>query len=287
MSLLAYLVQSSHSTLDLGPGWAAGLQGRFCRRWHELVGKVRGDNLPVGFVLARMAANLPEGNREAGDLLSMVSTAGPDEIRELLDSGSDPLAADAVHRVLDPLVEAWYSRYFSTLGGEALVELQAEMVRRCQRLQETDPKSVIHEATGGLEFAKQPTVLDTVLIPQHHFRPYNLYDRHRGRIWCWYPAPYASGSEDPPGDLLRILKALSDESRLRILGILASREMSFTELVEKTGLAKSTVHHHVTSLRRAGLLGITVGWEKGDRLRLSPGVPERTRGMLTDYLHPG
>lgn len=288
LSLLAYLMESRHATLDLGPGWATGLEDRFSPRWHGLVDKIRGDDLPVGFVLARMTADLPEGSREATDLVSAVSDAGPGEINDLLGSGSDSRVADTVHRVLDPLVEGWNCRYFSSLDETVLVELRAEMLRRCRRVQEADPETVIHEATGGLEFMMGPAAPHTVLIPHQHFRPWNLYDRYRGRILCWYPAPYrACGNEDPPRDLLRALKSLADESRLRILGILASQEMSFTELVQRTGLAKSTVHHHIASLRDAGLLGIRVGWEKGDRLRLSPGIPERIRGMLTDYLHEG
>jgi hypothetical protein len=56
--------------------------------------------------------------------------------------------------------------------------------------------------------------------------------------------------------MLRALKALADESRLRILGLLASRECSVEELATLVDLKAPTVSHHLARLRDAGLVGM-------------------------------
>ncbi len=55
-------------------------------------------------------------------------------------------------------------------------------------------------------------------------------------------------------DLLRSLKALSDASRLRIVGLLAGGPMAGQELAAALGLGAPTVAHHLKRLRLAGLV---------------------------------
>lgn len=54
--------------------------------------------------------------------------------------------------------------------------------------------------------------------------------------------------------ILRYFKALADESRLRLLGVLASRECSVEELAELLALKGPTVSHHLAKLRELGLV---------------------------------
>jgi DNA-binding transcriptional ArsR family regulator len=55
-------------------------------------------------------------------------------------------------------------------------------------------------------------------------------------------------------ELLVTLKALSDASRLRIVGLLASRPYPVAELADDLGLSPGTVVHHLKRLRAAGLV---------------------------------
>src|SRR5438094_10653679 len=55
---------------------------------------------------------------------------------------------------------------------------------------------------------------------------------------------------------LRFFKALADESRLRIVGILASREHSVDELAAQLDLRAPTVSHHLARLRDVGLVSM-------------------------------
>jgi DNA-binding transcriptional ArsR family regulator len=54
--------------------------------------------------------------------------------------------------------------------------------------------------------------------------------------------------------LLGMLKAMAHESRLRLLGILASRQCSVEELATMLGLKTPTISHHLARLREAGLV---------------------------------
>lgn len=55
-------------------------------------------------------------------------------------------------------------------------------------------------------------------------------------------------------ELLTTLKALSDASRLRIVGLLAARPYAVAELADDLSLSPGTVVHHLKRLKAAGLV---------------------------------
>ena len=68
--------------------------------------------------------------------------------------------------------------------------------------------------------------------------------------------------------LLRFYKALADESRLKLVGLLAASERNVQELAGMLGLKEPTVSHHLAILREAGLVTMraegTVHWYRLD-----------------------
>lgn len=56
--------------------------------------------------------------------------------------------------------------------------------------------------------------------------------------------------------LLSFFKAMANESRLRIVGLLAERERSVQELAELLDLKEPTVSHHLATLKALGLLNV-------------------------------
>lgn len=61
--------------------------------------------------------------------------------------------------------------------------------------------------------------------------------------------------EDISGDrLVRVLAALSNPHRLRILAVLASRRLHVSELAREVGLSRPLVHMHLQRLEAAGLV---------------------------------
>jgi ArsR family transcriptional regulator len=55
-------------------------------------------------------------------------------------------------------------------------------------------------------------------------------------------------------ELLKILKALSDSNRMRIISMLKERELCVCEITDILQLATSTVSKHLSLLKEAGLI---------------------------------
>lgn len=58
------------------------------------------------------------------------------------------------------------------------------------------------------------------------------------------------------GEVLAFFKALSDESRLKIVGALSASERSVDELAQMLNLRAPTVSHHLTKLREVDLVSM-------------------------------
>ena len=59
---------------------------------------------------------------------------------------------------------------------------------------------------------------------------------------------------DSVGNVVGMLRTLSDPTRLRLLDVLQAGEFSVTSLCGRLGLAQPTVSHHLGRLRSAGLV---------------------------------
>ena len=81
--------------------------------------------------------------------------------------------------------------------------------------------------------------------------------------------------------LLQFFKALANENRLKILGILANRECSVQELAILLGLKEPTVSHHLSKLKELGLVHMRVeGNSHLHRLNVE-GLQAMSRDVLT------
>jgi len=60
--------------------------------------------------------------------------------------------------------------------------------------------------------------------------------------------------DDLNAELLPFFKALADANRLKIVGLLAQRDLSVEQLAEMLHLRPSTVSHHLAQLAAAGLV---------------------------------
>lgn len=62
-------------------------------------------------------------------------------------------------------------------------------------------------------------------------------------------------SQEKFGRLLQFFKAVGNESRLKIIGLLANEERSVGELAELLDLKEPTVSHHLAVMKKLGLVG--------------------------------
>jgi DNA-binding HxlR family transcriptional regulator len=73
-----------------------------------------------------------------------------------------------------------------------------------------------------------------------------------------------------PPELVQFFKALADETRLKIVGLLASESLTGEQLADMLAVKPATISHHLAKLAEAGLVSVEGqrGREKPYRLRL-------------------
>ena len=88
-------------------------------------------------------------------------------------------------------------------------------------------------------------------------------------------------------DVVKAFKAISDESRLRILGMLQGKALCVCEIAEVLGLAQSTVSRHLKVLEDIGLVDREKDglWVEYSLSSASPGSrPEKVVSLVQDLL---
>jgi DNA-binding transcriptional ArsR family regulator len=123
------------------------------------------------------------------------------------------------------------------------------------------PVDLIERTTGGIRWLPEAGVRRVILAPSYFSRPYNFL--LAGPDWRFFGYPVADNALDavdplaPPLALVRLHRALGDETRLRILKLLAGGDLYLTEIAQQLELSKPTIKHHLALLRAAGTVTIT------------------------------
>jgi len=147
-----------------------------------------------------------------------------------------------------------------------LEERVRAMIERDVALREGDrrslaPADLIERTTGGVRFGSEPGVRRVILAPSYFARPFNFL--LAAEDWKLYGYPIADAALDasdplaPPLAVIRLHRALGDETRLRILRLLRDRDLYLTEIAQLLELSKPTISHHLALLRVAGLVTVT------------------------------
>lgn len=195
-----------------------------------------------------------------------------------LDPGADKARLVAILR-------RWYDEVFRRQEPRLAPALarDAEAKRRLARTQ--PPDRLIELATNGLRYAREAGIQRVLLFPSVVFRPWILISGFRDtKIFC-YPAAEESlsGAPKPAATrLIQIYKALADERRLQALQHLAARSYALQELADELGVGKSLMHHHLNTLRAAGLIRVSVGdrWRYELRTETFAELPDLLRAFL-------
>jgi DNA-binding transcriptional ArsR family regulator len=174
----------------------------------------------------------------------------------------DRLLADpaALLGDLADVFEAWLPRY------RQIEPRVASIIGRDVELRASDraslaPADLVERTTNGVRWISEPGMRRIVLAPSYLARPYNFtFGIGETRIFV-YPVMDAALDRDdplaPPAAVLRLHRALGDETRLRILRMLRERDAYLTEIAERLSLSKPTIKHHLAQLRAAGLVTLT------------------------------
>ena len=192
------------------------------------------------------------------DALDRIVACWPEEkhswVRKLLD---DP---EALVQTLTERLAAWLPRYQEMEPRiKSIIERDVEL--RSEDRATMGSVALIERTTNGIRWLSEPGVRRVVLAPSYLARPYNF--TFSGGDWRMFVYPVADAALEPhdplapPVGVLRLHRALGDESRLRILRLLKDRDWYLTEIAERLELSKPTIKHHLAQLRAAGLVTLT------------------------------
>ncbi|HKG57832.1 MAG TPA: metalloregulator ArsR/SmtB family transcription factor [Candidatus Limnocylindrales bacterium] len=193
------------------------------------------------------------------------ATALPDIERRLPEKGRDErlvLLADPprTHGDVIAVLTAWADQ-FEAIEGRIAAMLERDYASRAADRATLPPADLIEKTTGGLRWLGEPGVRRVILAPSYFSRPYNFL--LGSAEWRFFGYPLADDALDavdplaPPQSVLRLHRALGDETRLRILKLLAGRDLYLTEIAQQLDLSKPTIKHHLSLLRAAGIVTIT------------------------------
>ena len=167
---------------------------------------------------------------------------------------------DGAHAQIMAVLEAWQKR-FAEIEDRVKTILDRDYDLRADDRRTLSGSELIEKATGGIRWLPEPGVRRVILAPSYFTRPYNFL--FSGQDWRFFGYPVADEALDgvdplaPPPSVIRLHRALGDETRLRILKLLAGRDLYLTEIAQQLELSKPTIKHHLALLRAAGLVTVT------------------------------
>ena len=203
-------------------------------------------------------------------------SAGIRRLLEMEPATTAALIADVIERFDQEIFHG---------GGEISEVLERDAAHKRQMAKTMDASLVVETATNGVTFTMLPEVTGIVLIPSIVTRPWvTITEAGTRRVFCYPVAEehLIADPDAPPSHLVAMYRALGDERRLRLLRILAEGPITLADITARVDLAKSTVHHHLSILRQAGLVRVAIGADKEYSLRRDS-VPEVAR-MLAGFL---
>ncbi|HET7727980.1 MAG TPA: winged helix-turn-helix domain-containing protein [Candidatus Limnocylindrales bacterium] len=152
----------------------------------------------------------------------------------------------------------------------SLADLQLRDARIVAELAATTgPETLISSVAPGITYVPEVGQTEVVLVPDAIVRPSVVVLDHRASLIVCYPASADRASAGaPPERLVALGKAIGDETRLRVLRLLADGPLTGTELAERLGVPRTSLHYHLGLLRAAGLVEVAVDDARYGRLRL-------------------
>jgi DNA-binding transcriptional ArsR family regulator len=212
-----------------------------------------------------------DGHHDAavGDLVRQALGGQTDVLEELEErlpewnrQGRMAVLRDPRHtyeRITDGL-RAWQAR-FAEIEPRVTAILERDYDGRAADRDALAPVDLIERTTGGIRWLPEPGVRRVILGPSDFSRPYNFL--MAAGDWRFFGYPVGDEALDEsdaltaPQSVVRLHRALGDSTRLKILKLLASRDLYLTEIAQQLDLSKPTIKHHLAQLRAAGLVTIT------------------------------
>ena len=213
-----------------------------------------------------------------------------DALKGILDAWASP--AQFGEGYLEAL-QSYYRVFFAEEEQRILPALQAS-IQKGQELAKRMPLlDLIEELSQGIRFQERIDTTELVFIPSYWITPLISWQKSSAeRFVMIYGARPAYASLVPgevvPDALMRGLKAVADPTRLKILRFLSQKPLTPADLSRRLRLRAPTVTHHLSALRLAGLVHLSLEAE-GERhyTARQEGIDDLFRGLHEFLVNQG
>jgi DNA-binding transcriptional ArsR family regulator len=196
---------------------------------------------------------------------------------------------EAVPQDVAGIVEDWAERVFPVFARDALAIVARDAAAKERQLASQPGRDLLRVAMNGVDVEPMPSVEEYVVVPTLAMRPFVApVDWGSTAIFLCSVADEAfdDGPAAPPRRLVKLAAALGDETRLRILNVLSSSELTASEIADRLGVERTSLHHHLGILRSAGLLKIHDDGLRGWRFARAADGAGDLGAALAEYLRP-
>ena len=185
-------------------------------------------------------------------------------------------------------LRGWYEDGFIELEPE-ISRLQKDAEGRARDLvaKTTDFDAVLEKLAPTITFTREVGTEAVVLSPSVVVRPNWALSDYGPTMVISYAIPEqpsAGEGEADSGRLLALAKAMGDELRLRALRELREGPLSATELAQRVGVPRTTIHHHLQILMQSGLVRVAVDDARWGNFELQPGAAEELGRLASSWL---
>jgi len=192
-------------------------------------------------------------------------------------------------KVLDAL-DSYYESFFAEEERHIFPALKDAHDAAREMAEKSSFPDLFERLSQGVKVSELFNAPEIVLIPSYWSSPLIFFgdiDQNKKAILFGARPDDVSlvPGEIVPDTLLRVLKAIGDPTRLRILRYLTKEELTQAELARRLRLRAPTLTHHLRSLRLAGLVYLKVESQREQlyaaRLEAISGMYDSLRKFLT------
>ncbi len=167
-------------------------------------------------------------------------------------------------------LRSYHEAFFAEEEKRIRPALKAALERAQGLAKQLSLLDLLEELTQGVRLDDLPEGEEMVLAPSYWCTPLVFMGMASKERLVWLFGARPSDASLVPGEvipesLLRVLKAVSDPTRLRILRDLSQETLTPSEIARRLRLRAPTVAHHLKTLRLAGLVQLRLGEEKTAR----------------------
>ncbi len=258
--------------------WAAGVRSRLTPETRKVLEQAsRAIFVPLHWIHALPEPHSVSDEDDLSALRAMRKEKDWTTRRNVLESTLSAWAAQETFGENLLVALRVYNEVFFAEEEKRIMPVLEQVLHKAQTLAVGMPwPQLLESLSRGVRFSADLQAEKIVLVPSYWTTPLVVFQQVTTDTWLLLFGGRPDDVSLVPGEmvpdtLLRVLKALGDPTRLRILRYLTHEPMTPSALAKKLRLRAPTVVHHLNVLRLAGLvyLNLDIARNKNERLYMA------------------